>query len=123
MTFKFQCNMQRPGNFLSITRDCLQFPFVDFASSVTIRYSLTGYCQFHLQSDRLKQVLDYLNSLNSLCVVLGTDFKETIKEIHPSLDDSKGTKNVSIKTMERLSTSIQRLREVKIKRFQKVGVG
>lgn len=72
------------------------------------------------KSDRLKQVLDYLNSLNSLCVVLGMDFKETIKEIHPSLDDSKGTKNVSIKTMERLSTSIQRLREVKIKRLQKL---
>lgn len=84
---------------------------------------MTGYCRFHLQSDRLKQVLDHLNSLNSLCVVLGMDFEETIKEIHPSLDDSKGTKNLSMKTMEKLSTGIHRLREVKIQRLQKVGAG
>ncbi|KAF7153693.1 hypothetical protein RHSIM_Rhsim01G0147600 [Rhododendron simsii] len=72
------------------------------------------------KSDRLKQVQDHLNSLNSLCVVLGMDFEETIKEIHPSLDDSKGTKKLSTKTMEKLSTGIQRLREVKIQRLQKL---
>ncbi|KAI8572606.1 hypothetical protein RHMOL_Rhmol01G0212600 [Rhododendron molle] len=72
------------------------------------------------KSDRLKQVLDHLNSLNSLCVVLGMDFEETIKEIHPSLDDSEGTKNLSMKTMEKLSTGIQRLQEVKIQRLQKL---
>ncbi|CAL5397983.1 unnamed protein product [Camellia sinensis] len=72
------------------------------------------------KSDRLKRVLDHLNTLNSLCVVLGVDFRQTVSEIHPSLDDSIGTKNVSTKTMERLSTTIQRLLQVKIQRLQQV---
>ncbi|GMP61794.1 hypothetical protein CsSME_00024120 [Camellia sinensis var. sinensis] len=72
------------------------------------------------KSDRLKQVLDHLNTLNSLCVVLGVDFRQTVSEIHPSLDDSIGTKNVSTKTMERLSTTIQRLLQVKIQRLQQL---
>ena len=68
-------------------------------------------------------MLDHLNTLNSLCVVLGVDFQQTIKEIHPTLDDSIGTKNISIETMERLSAAIQKLHEVKIQRLQQVRVG
>ncbi|KAM7524997.1 hypothetical protein LguiA_014899 [Lonicera macranthoides] len=40
------------------------------------------------KSDHLKQELDHLNTLNSLCAVLGMDFKQTIHEINPTLDDS-----------------------------------
>ncbi|XP_010277391.1 PREDICTED: 65-kDa microtubule-associated protein 3 [Nelumbo nucifera] len=72
------------------------------------------------KSDRLKQVLDHLNTLNSLCLVLGMDFKQTINEVHPSLDDSEGTKNISNDTIERLASAIQRLRKVKIERMQKL---
>ena len=74
-----------------------------------------------MQSDRLNHVLDLLNTLNSLCLVLGIDFKETVAEVHPSLgNDSEGTKNMSNETIERLATAIQRLREIKIKRMQRV---
>ncbi|KAF8413054.1 hypothetical protein HHK36_001030 [Tetracentron sinense] len=72
------------------------------------------------KSDRLNLVLDHLNTLNSLCLVLGMDFKLTVSEVHPSLDDSKGTKNMSDDTIQRLAAAIQRLREVKIQRMQKL---
>nr|GMD62052.1 65-kDa microtubule-associated protein 3-like [Ipomoea batatas] len=69
------------------------------------------------KSDRLKQVLDHLESLNSLCIVLGIDFKSTIGEIHPTLGDSSALKSVSTETIERLSAAIHKLREVKIQRL------
>ena len=73
-----------------------------------------------LQSDRLKLVLEHLSVLNSLCLVLGVDFKQTVIEVHPSLDESEGSKNISNDTIERLASAIQRLRELKIQRLQKV---
>ncbi|KAF5185808.1 65-kDa microtubule-associated-like protein [Thalictrum thalictroides] len=72
------------------------------------------------KSERLKQVLDHLSTLNSLCLVLGEDFKNTIKEVHPSLDDSEGSKNISNETIDRLACAIQKLREVKIQRMQRL---
>ncbi|XP_052186489.1 65-kDa microtubule-associated protein 3-like [Diospyros lotus] len=73
------------------------------------------------KSDRLKHVLDLLNTLNSQCLVLGMDFKQTVNEVHPSLgNDSEGSKNISNDTIERLSTAIQRFREVKIQRMQRL---
>ena len=62
------------------------------------------------KSDHLKYVLDLLNTMTSVCLVLGIDFKKTVTEIHPSLgNDSEGTKSMSNKTMERLTIVIQRL--------------
>lgn len=53
--------------------------------------------------------------------MLGVDFKQTVTEVHPSLgDDSEGTRNMSNETIERLTTTIQRLREVKLQRMQRV---
>ncbi|THU73448.1 hypothetical protein C4D60_Mb04t22950 [Musa balbisiana] len=72
------------------------------------------------KSDRLKQVMDHLSSLNALCSVLGVDFKETIREIHPSLDEAEVSKCVSNTTIERLATAIGRLREIKIERMKKL---
>ncbi|KAJ8506185.1 hypothetical protein OPV22_007071 [Ensete ventricosum] len=72
------------------------------------------------KSDRLKQVMEHLSTLNALCYVLGVDFKETVKEIHPSLDESEVPKSVSNATIERLSIAIGRLREIKIERMQKL---
>lgn len=72
------------------------------------------------KSDRLKQVLDHLNTLNSLCLVLGTDFKHTIHEVHPSLSETERAKSISNDTIARLANAIQRLREVKIQRMQKI---
>lgn len=64
--------------------------------------------------------MDHLSSLNALCSVLGVDFKETIREIHPSLDEAEVSKCVSNTTIERLATAIGRLREIKIERMKKV---
>lgn len=73
-----------------------------------------------MQSDRLKQVQELLNTLNSLCLVLGMDFKPTVNEVHPSLGDSEGSRSISNDTIERLTIAIHKLREVKIQRMQKV---
>ncbi|XP_078448188.1 microtubule associated protein (MAP65/ASE1) family protein [Wolffia australiana] len=72
------------------------------------------------KSDRVKHVLDLLRILNSLCSVLGVDFKLTISQIHPSLEDITGPSTVSNETIERLENVISGLREVKLQRMQKV---
>ncbi|CAL5404904.1 unnamed protein product [Camellia sinensis] len=73
------------------------------------------------RSDRMNHVLDLLNTLNSLCLVLGIDFKQTVSEVHPSLgNDSEGMTNISNETIERLGIAIERLREVKIQRMQRL---
>ncbi|XP_042431738.1 65-kDa microtubule-associated protein 3-like isoform X3 [Zingiber officinale] len=72
------------------------------------------------KSDRLKQIMDHLSTLNALCSVLGVDFKEIIREIHPSLDDAEASKSVCSATIERLATAIGRLRDIKIERMQKL---
>ena len=73
-----------------------------------------------MQSDRLKQVLEHLSTLNSLCLVLGIDFQQTVNEVHPSLGDSDGTKSISNDTIDSLATAIKRLLELKIQRMQRV---
>ncbi|KAJ8552763.1 hypothetical protein K7X08_020156 [Anisodus acutangulus] len=72
------------------------------------------------KSERLKQVLDHLNTLNSLCLVLGMDFKHTVNEVHPSLGESEGTKNISNDTVQHLAAAIGRLREIKLHRMQRL---
>lgn len=52
--------------------------------------------------------------------MLGLDFKQTVNEVHPSLGESEGAKNISNDTIEQLAAAIQRLREVKIQRMQRV---
>ncbi|OMP00602.1 Microtubule-associated protein, MAP65/Ase1/PRC1 [Corchorus olitorius] len=69
---------------------------------------------------RLNHVQDHLNTINSLCTVLGMDFKEVICGIHPTLDDPNGAKDVSNNTIARLTAQIQSLKELKIKRMQKI---
>lgn len=72
------------------------------------------------KSDRLKQVLDHQNTLNSLCLVLGVDFQQTINEVYPSLGDSSGTKSLGNDIIESLAVAIQRLRELKIQRMHRL---
>ncbi|KAL5570031.1 hypothetical protein UlMin_026606 [Ulmus minor] len=103
----------------------------EYISSITVDesdLSLRKLEELHRQlhalqkekSDRLKQVQDYLCTLNSLCLVLGMDFKQTISEVHPSLGDFEGSKNISNGMIELLVATIQRLREVKIQRMQRL---
>ncbi|XP_073316058.1 65-kDa microtubule-associated protein 3-like isoform X1 [Primulina huaijiensis] len=72
------------------------------------------------KSARLNQILDYLNLVYTLCSVLGLDFKQTVSEIHPSLGESEGSKNISDHTLQQLETAIQRLQELKIQRIQQL---
>lgn len=76
-----------------------------------------------LQSDRMIQVLDHLNTLKLLCLVLGMDFKHMVVEIHPNLDDNEGSMSISEDTIKRLRVATQKLREIKIERMQKVNYG
>ena len=70
----------------------------------------------------MKQVLAHLKTLDSLCKVLGLDFKHTVAEIHPSMDDSIGLKNLSSDTIDKLAATILSLREVKTQRMHKVSI-
>ncbi|XP_020219857.1 65-kDa microtubule-associated protein 3 [Cajanus cajan] len=72
------------------------------------------------KANRLKQVSDQLNTLNSLCLVLGLDVKDKICEICPTMVNSTETKDVSDNTIKNLTYEIQSLREVKIHRMQKL---
>ena len=52
--------------------------------------------------------------------MLGLDFKQTVSEIHPSLGEPEGSKDISNGTIEQLRTAMQRMQEVKIQRMQQV---
>lgn len=64
--------------------------------------------------------MELLNTLHSLCEVLGVDFKQTVQEVHPSLGETDGSKNLSNSTIESLASAVNRLRELKVQRMQKV---
>ncbi|EEF49147.1 65-kDa microtubule-associated protein 3 isoform X2 [Ricinus communis] len=72
------------------------------------------------KSDRLKQVQEHLDTLNSLCSVLGMDFKNILTEVHPSFGDTEGSRNISTVLIQNLSTAIIKLREIKRQRMQKL---
>lgn len=73
-----------------------------------------------MQSGRLKQVLDHLKVLNSLCTVLGMEFRSTVNEVHSSLSDTGEPKSISNDTITRLASEIDHLRGIKLQRMQKV---
>lgn len=64
--------------------------------------------------------MEHLSTLHSLCEVLGIDFKQTLYEVHPSLGEADGSKNLSNSTIERLASAVNALREMKVQRMQKV---
>ncbi|TKY45050.1 65-kDa microtubule-associated protein 3 [Spatholobus suberectus] len=72
------------------------------------------------KSERLKKVQNHLYTLNSLCSVLGLDFKQTVSGVHPSLGNSEGPKSVNNDAINQLAIAIQELREVKLQRMQRL---
>ncbi|MCO5573191.1 hypothetical protein L7F22_026958 [Adiantum nelumboides] len=74
------------------------------------------------KNDRLHKVVEYVDTIHDLCVVLGCDFYTTVREVHPTLDDSTGsqTKSISNETINRLGSTIQSLKEEKRRRMQKI---
>ncbi|XP_010550565.1 PREDICTED: 65-kDa microtubule-associated protein 9 isoform X2 [Tarenaya hassleriana] len=67
---------------------------------------------------RLRQIQDHLRNLESLCLVLGLDFRQTAFQIHPSLVESEGSKCISNEALNQLASSVQQLYETKIQRMQ-----
>eukprot|EP00250_Pteridium_aquilinum_P015622 c22678_g1_i2 orf=419-1870(+) len=74
------------------------------------------------KNDRLYKVVEYVNTIHDLCAVLGYDFYITIREVHPTLDESSDSqaKSISNETINRLGSTIQSLREEKRRRMQKI---
>ncbi|GAB2222089.1 hypothetical protein Droror1_Dr00013288 [Drosera rotundifolia] len=71
------------------------------------------------KSDRMKQVMQHLNNMKSLCSVLGLDFKQTVTEVHPGLTGSEDMYSITNATLQSLESAIKRLRELKVQRMQK----
>ncbi|KAI3701039.1 hypothetical protein L2E82_45682 [Cichorium intybus] len=105
------------------TEDKSCFPVLD-ESDLSLRRLEELKMELHAlekeKSDRLKQVLDHLTTLDSLCVVLGMDFKSTISGIHPTLENPAGKKCISADTIQRLYNAVCKLNKDKIQRLQKV---
>ncbi|XP_029128439.1 65-kDa microtubule-associated protein 3 isoform X2 [Cajanus cajan] len=72
------------------------------------------------KSERVKKVQEHLYTLNSLCSVLGLDFKQTASGVHPSLGNSEGPNNVDNNTISQLAIAIQELRTIKLQRMQRL---
>ncbi|CAN1286977.1 65-kDa microtubule-associated protein 3 [Linum perenne] len=72
------------------------------------------------KNDRLKQVQEYLDTIYSLCSVLGMDSMQTIAEIHPEVSNADVSKRISNDSIKILATAIHRLREAKLQRMQKL---
>lgn len=55
-------------------------------------------------------------------MVLGVDYKQTIAEVDPTLDDSRVLKNISKDMIFKLSAMIHRLEELKKQRLLRVSI-
>ncbi|XP_076910157.1 65-kDa microtubule-associated protein 3-like [Bidens hawaiensis] len=71
------------------------------------------------KSDRINNVLDHMNTLNSLCVVLEMDFNQAVQEINPRLAETQRTKGLSNDAIGSLAAAIHKLHELKRERMQR----
>jgi protein regulator of cytokinesis 1 len=76
------------------------------------------------QNDRLFKVIGYVDTIHDMCALLGCDFYLTIREVHPTLDESVSSqvKSITNETISRLGSTIQSLRDEKKRRMQKVSI-
>ncbi|KAL0734395.1 hypothetical protein Bca4012_010605 [Brassica carinata] len=80
----------------------------------------------HLQAlqkekcDRVGTIRKHLCTLYSHCSILGMDFNEVVGQVNPTLTDPEGPRSLSDHTIENLDAAVQKLREVKIQRMQKL---
>ncbi|ESQ31702.1 hypothetical protein EUTSA_v10003940mg [Eutrema salsugineum] len=72
------------------------------------------------QRNRIKQIQEHLKYLESLCSVLGLNFRETATKIHPSLVESEGSRSISNETLNKLASSVNQWHETKIQRMQEL---
>ncbi|CAH2043881.1 unnamed protein product [Thlaspi arvense] len=78
------------------------------------------YTLQELKRNRMKQIQDHLRTLESLCSVLGSSFRETVTKIHPSLIESEGSRSISNETLNKLDSSVNQWHETKIQRMQEL---
>ncbi|XP_054788068.1 65-kDa microtubule-associated protein 3 isoform X2 [Prosopis cineraria] len=119
-----QEQMQGISNEIYGPRESAPIKSIIEESDLTLRKLEELHRQLHTlqkeKSERLKKVQDQLHTVKSLTSVLGLDFKQTLCDLHPSLGYSEGSKSVSDDTIQQLSASIQKLRDVKLQRMQKL---
>ncbi|KAH0943291.1 hypothetical protein HID58_002928 [Brassica napus] len=72
------------------------------------------------KSDRVETIRKHLCTLYSHCSVLGMDFNEVVSQVNPTLTDPEGPRSLSDHTIDTLDAAVQKLREVKIQRMQKL---
>ncbi|XP_006649703.1 65-kDa microtubule-associated protein 7-like [Oryza brachyantha] len=74
------------------------------------------------KSDRLQKVFIYVDEVHCLCSVLGMDFANTVKDVHPSLHgaNSENSTNISDSTLEGLTQTILKLKAEKRTRVSKL---
>ncbi|KAJ7529430.1 hypothetical protein O6H91_15G050000 [Diphasiastrum complanatum] len=74
------------------------------------------------KADRMQRILESKNILRDLCAVMGVEFSRTLKDVHPTLEDSASVQEESISndTLDRFTLIIQSLQEEKRIRTQKL---
>uniref|UniRef100_A0A7N0ZQQ6 Uncharacterized protein n=1 Tax=Kalanchoe fedtschenkoi TaxID=63787 RepID=A0A7N0ZQQ6_KALFE len=72
------------------------------------------------KTDRLKLVTEYLHTLNSLCTVLGIDYKEKINDMHVGMGGSGGVECIRYDTIDKLYAAIQSLQALRTQRMQRL---
>ncbi|KAL0710375.1 hypothetical protein Bca4012_017353 [Brassica carinata] len=98
-------------------------PLID-ESDLSMRKLEELHC--HLQalqkekSDRVETIRKHLCTLYSHCSVLGMDFNEVVSQVNSTLTDPEGPRSLSDHTIKNLDAAVQKLREVKIQRMQKL---
>ncbi|XP_019095676.1 PREDICTED: 65-kDa microtubule-associated protein 9 [Camelina sativa] len=78
------------------------------------------YTLQELKRNRVKQIQDHLRTLESLCSVLGLNFRETVTKVHPSLVESEGSRSISNETLNKLASLVKQWHETKIQRMQEL---
>ncbi|XP_078161228.1 65-kDa microtubule-associated protein 6-like [Carex rostrata] len=76
------------------------------------------------KSDRLKKVHQYVDEIHALCSVLGHDFAKVVDAAQPGLygQNPEKSTNISDKTLDGLSLSVQTLRAEKKTNLQKLRI-
>ncbi|XP_074576112.1 65-kDa microtubule-associated protein 3-like [Curcuma longa] len=71
------------------------------------------------KSERLRRVMEHLNTLKALCAVLGLSFEEATRDLHCNSHHDEGYMSISDDSVECLVSAIEHLRKVKLERMQK----
>ena len=111
---ELHCHLQ------ALQKEKVKFHLNLASSFLFLFFGLSVYLLCFLQSDRVETIRKHLCTLYSHCSVLGMDFNEVVSQVNPTLTDPEGPRSLSDHTIDTLDAAVQKLREVKIQRMQKV---